>query len=38
MIQLTHKAIALSLNGIISMKENSHGKNKYYAVIPVDKS
>jgi hypothetical protein len=37
MIQLTHITITLSLNGIISMKENSHGKNKYYAVISVDK-
>lgn len=27
----------LSLNGIISMKEKYHGKNKYYSFISVDR-
>lgn len=38
MIQLACNTITLSFKGIISLKENSHGKNKYYSVISVDRS
>ncbi len=38
MTKITDKMITRSITGIISLKENSDGENKYYTVIPVDRS